>query len=337
MDFLPVLMVIGDRNCLVVGGGKVARRKVELLLRAGARVTVAAPALEPTLAETAGAKRIVHLNDNFNPSMLEGKILVVSATGNKEVNRQVAEAARQAHLPVNVVDDSELSSFIFPAIVDRSPVLIAVSSGGKSPVLARLLKARLESLVPAAYGGLARLAGEFRERVKRTVADRDSRRNFWERSLQGNVARLFLAGREEEARNALEQALDAGMDQPPPAGFVTMMQADPQDPELLTLKALRHLQEADVIVHDRPVLRETLEMARREAERILVGKEQGQLSCPLREIPSLLVRLAKEGRHVVRLKVGESDAEGGNQAEIDTLAENDIHFQIIPGVAAKAG
>ncbi len=164
MDFLPVFFSINGRDCLVVGGGKVARRKVELLLRAGARVTVAAPAIEPTLAEMVREESIIHLSDKFNPSMLKGKTLVISATEKNEVNRQVAEAAHKARLPINAVDDPELSSFIFPAIVDRSPVLLAVSSGGKSPVLARLLKARLESLVPAAYGGLAELAGEFRER-----------------------------------------------------------------------------------------------------------------------------------------------------------------------------
>ena len=340
VDFLPVFFSITDRACLVVGGGKVARRKVDLLLRAGGRVTVAAPDLDPILAELTAAGRIVHLEAPFHPSMLEGMTLVISATGTKEVNRDVARAAGEAQLPINVVDDLELSTFILPAIVDRSPLVVAVSSGGKSPVLTRLLKARLESLVPVAYGRLAELAGDFRQQVKDAFSDPAARRKFWERAFQGHAASLFLAGRETEARQALEAALAAGQahtENFSPAGSVTLLQTHREDPELLTLKALRSLQEADVIVHDAGVLKENLDMARRDAERILVGQAPGQRACAPEEAPSLLVELGREGKHVVRIRAGDAHPQSGNEAELQALDTNRIPYRTIPGIASDGG
>ena len=330
MDYLPVFFSLKDRDCLVVGGGAVARRKVDLLLRAGAGVTVVAPKIEATLAELAAEGRVAHLPDVFHPDMLAGKALIVSATEKKEVNRRVAEAAQARNIPVNVVDDPDLCSIIFPAIVDRSPVVIAVSTGGASPVLARLLKARLESLIPVAYGQLAALAGEWREKVKNALEEPEARRKFWERVFQGPAARLFLSGRREEAHRAMEEELASSRSGGPPAGSVTVLCVDFDDPEALTLKALRHLQEADVIVHDPDVPGETLDMARRDAERIVVGKVSGQRSCPRANVPGELVRLAREGLHVVRPRRGFSPQRVGRDDELQALTDHGIEVRIVP-------
>lgn len=333
MDYLPVFFSLKGRACLVVGGGKVARRKIDLLLRAGARVTVVAPTLEATLNDLASAGQIVHLKEAFKPANLENNALVISATDDRAVNKQVAEAAMQGNLPVNVVDDPELSSFIFPSILDRSPIVIAISSGGKSPVLARLLKARLESVVPAAYGKLAELAGEFRDKVKTAFVDPESQRKFWEQSLQGKVATLFLAGKEAEARKAFEEALKADGGQPAHSGSVTFLRVSTKDSQLITLKGLHGLQGADVIVYDEPVLKETLDMARRDADRYVVGKKTGQLGCTKEEAPALVLQLAGEGQHVVRVKSSASGADAEAQRELEALAGSDVPFQVIPVTA----
>ena len=335
MDYLPIFFSLTHRECLVVGGGAVARRKVDLLLKAGGRVTVISPKLEPTLAELVAEGRIRHLPEVFHGGALKDMSLVISATEKKEVNRQVAEAAHQAHLPINVVDDPELCSFILPAIVDRSPVVVAVSSGGRSPVLARLLKARLESLVPSAYGRLADLAGELRAPVKQAFSRPEDRRKFWERNFQGPVARVFLAGREQEARGMLEQELKAqaqGAADASTRGMVTFIDAEMRDPELLTLKALRHLQEADVLVHDPGVLGEILDMARRDAQRIVTGTLPGQVSCAPAEVPALLVRLAGAGNHVVRLRTRPPGRAAGGDSETMALDRDGLMHQRLPGV-----
>jgi len=350
LDYLPVFLSLTDRDCLVVGGGAVARRKVELLLRAGARVTVVAPHIEPGLAEQARQGRIRHSAAAFAPEVLSslpqagqgGFALVISATDNTEVNRQVAAAAKLQGLPVNVVDDPELCSFIFPAIVDRSPVIVAASSGGRAPVLARLLKARLESLLPPAYGRLAELAGAYREQVKMMLKTADGRRKFWERTMQGQVGRLVLAGQEREAREALEEALRAEgaagskrteANSAQQTGSVIFFAVDPEDPELLTLKALRHLQEADVIVHDPRVPRETLDMARREAELIRAGAPAGPAAPP--DIPALLARLAQPGRHVVRIACAPSHC-GAECERTRALAGSGTDCRVLPEAAENA-
>ena len=330
MDYLPIFYSLKDQPCLVVGAGNVARRKVELLLRAGGNVLVVAPKIEPTLEEMAQAGRITYRQEAFRPEVLEGQALVISATEIKEVNREVAQAAHARKLPINVVDDPALSSFILPAIVDRSPLVVAVSSGGRSPVLARLIKARLESLVPVAYGGLTQLAGEFRDKVKAAYDDMEARRKFWERNFQGAAGALFLAGKEKEAREAMEADLAATEGKAPPAGSVTFLPAPAQDPELLPLKALRRLQEADLIVYDPEVLGQTLDMARRDAERIRVGELAGERWEAAEKIPELLVDHAREGMHVVRLFSGENPHPP--RAESTALKEATVGHDTIPGV-----
>ena len=335
MDFLPILLDVRERPCLVVGGGDVAARKVALLLRAGARVTVLAPTLGAAFDGDLAAGRIVHSAARFQDENLRAYALVVAATDEIAVNQQVAAASKAWNIPVNVVDQPALCSFIFPSIIERPPLIVAVSSGGASPVLARLLRARLESLIPAGYGRLAALAGAFRDRVKARFKPPE-RRRFWERVLQGPIAELVLSGRDGEARKALQEALDdvslafAG-------GDVALVGAGPGDPDLLTFRALRLMQQADVVVYDRLVSQPVLDLVRLEAVRIYAGKERALHALPQDDINHLLVRLAREGKRVVRLKGGDPFIFGRGGEEIETLAAEGIPFQVVPGITAAAG
>jgi uroporphyrin-III C-methyltransferase/precorrin-2 dehydrogenase/sirohydrochlorin ferrochelatase len=314
MEFLPIFLNVRGAPCLVVGAGQVASRKAALLRRAGAQVEMTTEFREETLGRYA---------------------LVIAATSDPAVNHAVADAAKARHVPVNVVDQPALCSFILPSIIERAPLIVAVSSGGASPVLARLLRARLESLIPAGYGRLAALAGEFRDRVKARFQGPE-RRRFWERALQGPIAELVLAGRDAEARSALAAAIDdtrlafGG-------GEVALVGAGPGDPDLLTFRALRLMQRADVVVYDRLVSRPILELVRTEADRIYAGKERAKHALPQEDINHLLVRLAREGKRVVRLKGGDPFIFGRGGEEIDTLAAQGIPFQVVPGITAAAG
>ena len=323
----------------MVGGGEVAARKVETLLRAGGRVTVLSPELSEGLAEKVASGQVGHLPKRFEPGDVADFHLVVSATDRREVNEAVAEAAKSRGVPVNVVDCPELCSFIFPAIIDRSPLVIAVSTGGASPVLARLVRARLEGALPVAYGRLAELAEKFRQRVKKAVREPARRRKFWERTLQGPVADLVFAGREQEAEARLETLIRAEAKDRPEGkgGFVSLVGAGPGDPELLTLGAFRAIQEADVVVYDRLVSPEVLRLVRNDAARIYAGKERSRHTLPQDQINTLLVRLAKEGKRVVRFKGGDPFIFGRGGEEIETLMEEGVPFQVVPGITAASG
>jgi len=337
LDFFPVFMDLGGRDCLVVGGGNVAARKVSLLVRAGARVEVVAPQLCEKLAVQRDAGTITHSAREFEEADVEGKALVIAGTSQEDVNRRVSEFAKAGNIPVNVVDCPELCSFIVPSIINRSPVQVAVSSGGASPVLARLLRARLESYVPAAYGHLAKLVASFRAKVKQRFSSVEQRRQFWENMLQGEVAELLFAGRDESARAVLEKALQDSSDDPHPIGEVYLVGAGPGDPDLLTFRALRLMQMADVVVYDRLVAPPILDLARRDAEQIYVGKERDNHALSQENINQLLVRLAKEGKRVVRLKGGDPFIFGRGGEEIATLMENGVTFQVVPGITAASG
>ena len=335
MDFLPIFFDVREQPCLVVGGGEVAARKSALLLRAGARVTVLAPALSAAFDADLAAARIAHRAASFRDEDLEGYAVVIAATNDDAVNRAVAAAAKARRIPVNVVDQPALCSFILPSIIERAPVIVAVSSGGASPVLVRLLRARLESLIPAGYGRLAALAAAFRDQVKARFKQAE-RRRFWERVLQGPIAELVFSGRDGEARKALQGSLEdtrlafSG-------GEVSLVGAGPGDPDLLTFRALRLMQQADVVVYDRLVSRPVLDLVRLEAERIYAGKERAKHALPQEDINHLLVRLAREGKRVVRLKGGDPFIFGRGGEEIDTLAAEGIPFQVVPGITAAAG
>ena len=335
MDFLPIFMNLEGRACLVVGGGEVAARKVALLLEAGARVSVVAPELSNTLATWAEQGRIDHRARVFEPADLDGMSLVIASTNDEAVNREVSRQASERRVPVNVVDNPDLCSFIMPSIIDRSPVQIAVSTGGASPVLARLLRAQLETTIPASYGRLAALVEGFRDKVKARFRDINARRGFWEHILQGKVAELVFSGKDDEARQQLEQDLEAGVTDA--RGEVYLVGGGPGDPDLLTFRALRLMQQADVIVHDRLVSKEVLDMTRRDAERIYVGKERDNHAVPQEQINQLLVDLARQGKRVCRLKGGDPFIFGRGGEEIDTLTANQINFQVVPGITAALG
>jgi uroporphyrin-III C-methyltransferase/precorrin-2 dehydrogenase/sirohydrochlorin ferrochelatase len=336
MKYLPAFMDIRDRRCVVVGGGEVALRKVDLLRAAGALVHVVSPYLCGGLARQSASGAICHRACVFEPAHLSGATLAIAATDEPEINTSVYENARARNIPVNVVDQPELCTFVMPAVIDRSPILIAVSTGATSPVLARLLRARLESLIPARIGQLARLAGDFRDRVKRHFFDPRARRIFWERILQGRVAELVLSGDTEAARRQLTEAIE-GADTAETTGEVYLVGAGPGDPDLLTFRALRLMQQADVVVYDHLVGDGILDLVRRDAHRIYVGKESQNHTLPQEDINDLLVRLAQQGKRVLRLKGGDPFIFGRGGEEIDKLAQQGIPFQVVPGITAASG
>ncbi len=337
MSFLPIFLRLRDRRCLVVGGGAVAARKVGPLLRAGARVTVVAPRLCAELVARRGAGEIEHEARGFARQDLDGTWLCIAATDDGRENGAVSALAQERDIPVNVVDDPERCSFIMPSVVDRAPVQIAISTGGASPVLARLLRARLETLVPAAYGRLAALVGAFRDRVKQRFPDVGARRRFWETVLHGPVAEMLFAGRDQAALAALERALAEGSETPLAVGEVYLVGAGPGDPDLLTFRALRLMQQADIVLYDRLVAPAILDLVRKDAERVHVGKARDAHRLAQKAINELLVDLALEGKRVLRLKGGDPFIFGRGGEEIDTLSAHGIPFQVVPGITAASG
>ena len=334
-DYLPLFVRLRDRSALVVGGGTVATRKAELLHRAGAAVSVVAPAIGDEMRLAANAAQWRLLERAFQARDIEHAALVVAATDDSVLNRQISELARERGLPVNVVDDPAASSFIFPAVVDRAPVVVAVGSGGHAPLLARRIRALIESLLPSNLGGAARRLGELRPMVRERYPDATERRLCWERA-----ADRVLAGGQAAADlvNTDPQILLAQLDaQPESSGRVALVGAGPGDPDLLTLKAHRWLQRADVIVHDRLVDPAVLDLARRDARRVDVGKAAGRHAMPQQQINALLVREAAAGRVVVRLKGGDPFVFGRGGEELEALAAAGIVTEVVPGVTAATG
>jgi uroporphyrin-III C-methyltransferase/precorrin-2 dehydrogenase/sirohydrochlorin ferrochelatase len=335
LEYLPVCLKLQGLPVALVGAGGVATRKARLLLRAGANLTVIAPEitgeLERLLADCGG----VWQQGRYRETDLHGRKLVVAATPDLAVNRQVYADATTLGIPINVVDDPALCTFIFPSIIDRDPLLVAITSSGRSPVLARQLRRRLEAMIPAAYGALALFAGRLRQEVKARISAETPRRLFWEQALDGTVGELVLAGREADAEARLrEQLADAGQLY---RGEVYLVGAGPGDPDLLTFKAMRLLQSADVVLYDRLVSPQIVDMARRDAERIYVGKRRADHALPQHDINQLLVDLALSGKRVVRLKGGDPFIFGRGGEEIELLASHGIPFQVVPGITAASG
>jgi uroporphyrin-III C-methyltransferase/precorrin-2 dehydrogenase/sirohydrochlorin ferrochelatase len=336
MEFLPIFLKVQDRPCLVVGGGRVAARKLRPLLKAGATIRLVAPTLATELQAHAAAGTIRHDARTFADTDLDGALLVIAATDNPELNQHIARQADARGIPVNVVDDPGASSFVTPSIIDRSPVLVAIGTGGSSPTLSRLLRARFESMTPAGYGHLAEFTARFRDVVKQRIPDPDNRKRFWDRVLQGGVAERIFAGQTSEAEMLLTRELARPQEQTP-IGEVYLVGAGPGDPDLVSFRAMRLMQQADVVLYDRLVAPPILEMVRREAERIYVGKERNRHALPQEQINALLARLAKEGKRVLRLKGGDPFIFGRGGEEIDTLAAEGIPFQVVPGITAASG
>jgi uroporphyrin-III C-methyltransferase/precorrin-2 dehydrogenase/sirohydrochlorin ferrochelatase len=339
MDYLPVFMNMAGRRALVAGGSLRAARKAELLLRAGAEVVVVAPDLEGEFAELAARGGVVHRPGQLAADMLAGCGLAYGASDDETVNRQLYDLAVAAGIPVNIVDQPELCTFIMPAVIDRSPLMVAISTGGRSPALARLLKERLEALLPGAYGRLAQFAGRYRARIKQRLPDETLRRRFWENVVRGPIAERVFAGRDKPADELMEEAVERATEPQSgsPVGEVYLVGAGPGDPDLLTFRALRLMQQADVVLYDRLIGEAILGLVRRDAERIYVGKMPENHTLPQSEIAALLVRLARQGKRVLRLKGGDPFIFGRGGEEIEALADEGIAFQVVPGVTAANG
>lgn len=337
MEYLPIFIQIKHRPCLVVGGGSIAARKVALLRKAQADVTVVSPELCGELQTLKQENQIKHQAREFDDNDLDECVAVIAATDQCSVNEHVSELAHKLRLPVNVVDNPDLCSFIMPSIIDRSPVVIAVSTGGSSPVLARLIRTKLEGSIPAAYGRLAKLVESFRDKVKTAFPNVESRRTFWETILEGKVAELVFTGHDNAAQQLLDKAIDTQSEKPEMPGEVFLVGAGPGDPDLLTFRALRLMQQADVVVYDRLVSPAIMEMVRRDAEIVYVGKERDKHTMQQENINQLLVRLAKEGKRVLRLKGGDPFIFGRGGEEIELLAQEGVAFQVVPGITAANG
>jgi uroporphyrin-III C-methyltransferase / precorrin-2 dehydrogenase / sirohydrochlorin ferrochelatase len=341
MDFLPVFLRLQRQPVVVVGGGSIALRKVRSLLKAGAQVTVIAPALRWELAAGAAGGELRHIAAPFVAQHLGDAVAVIAATDDVAINAAVSHAARERRIPVNVVDDASLSTFIFPAIIDRAPILVAVSSAGRAPVLARRVRAQIEALLPSRLGALARFMGARRRTVQRALGAL-ARRRFWERIASGAVASRVLAGDEAGAARAYARELLTSQLRALPAtlgsgpGEVYLIGAGPGDPDLLTLRALQLLQQADVILYDRLVSPQVLERARRDAELIFVGKAPGERGRQ-EHVHELLLRHALAGRRVARLKGGDPFVFGRGGEELEVLAAHDIPCTVVPGITAALG
>ena len=357
MDYLPLFLQLRSQPAVIVGGGRVAVRKVDLLLKSGSHVTVVAPELREELHKLAAGGSLRHIPAEFEAAHLDGAAIVIAATNDHDVNAAVSAASRARRIPVNVVDDPALSTFIFPAIVDRSPIIVAVSSGGESPVLARRVREQIEAILPEKLGALARFMGERRKAVQRALGIA-ARRPFWERIVSGIVGTRVLAGDGAGAEKAFESELRTSHLTTSPAtgasglGEVYLIGAGPGDPDLLTLRALQLLQQADVVLYDRLVPEAVLDRSRRDAERIFVGKggPQGtpridsELATHAQNehtvqdrIHELLVHFARKGLRVARLKGGDPFVFGRGGEEIEVLIRHGIPYISVPGITAALG
>ena len=335
MEFLPLFHNIKNRRCVVVGAGSIALRKIRPLLEAGALVDIIAPDIDDRIKDIAKNNSIKIYKKNFEINDLNNACLVISAVNSKEVNAQVSDHAKLLNIPVNVVDQPELCTVIFPSIVDRNPMLVAISSGGSAPVLARMLRTKLESIIPSGYGRLARLAGKFRPLVKEKITDSNSRKAFWENIFSGEIAELVYAEKNKAAEMELKKKIECSKFEK--LGEVYLVGGGPGDPDLLTFRALRLMQKADIVLYDRLVSKEVIALVRRDAELIFVGKTAGDHPVTQENINKKLVELAQKGNRVLRLKGGDPFIFGRGGEEIEHLGDHGIPFQVVPGITAASG
>lgn len=337
MDYFPLFLDARKLRCLIVGAGEVAARKLELMIKTPAHITIVAPRVCNTVKQLAKHENIRLIEREFIDTDLEDKDIVFVATNNSDTNQYIHDCARQKKVLVNVVDNTPLCQFITPSIVDRSPIIVAMSSGGVAPVLLRYLRQKLETILPTNLNRLGAFSEKFREKVKQTLNNVTARRYFWESIFDGDIAEMVEKGQHEKADSAFENALTAAAQNTPIQGQVYLVGAGPGDPDLLTFRALRLMQKADVVVYDRLVSPQILELVRRDAEKIYVGKAKSNHTVPQDDINQLMVDEAKKGNRVVRLKGGDPFIFGRGGEEIQALIQHGIEFQVVPGITAASG
>lgn len=343
MNTIPLFFKLENRPALIVGGGEVAHRKAELLLKAGANVTIISPEFDERFFQQ-NQPNVTLIKQGYDKQFLTNQTLVISATDDETVNQQVYQDCQSLNIPVNVVDNPPLCTFIFPAIIDRDPITVAVSSAGKAPVLARLLRAKLETVIPPQYGELAGLAGKFRDKVKQTLPNITARRKFWEQVFEGQIAETVfnsdknsqnsLSNAENQLQALLEQHAENLPTDKSKLGKVYIVGAGAGDPDLLTFKALRYMQQADIVFYDNLVSPQILDLCRRDATKIFVGKKASNHSVAQDKINDLLIEHAKRGKRVLRLKGGDPYVFGRGGEEAQALAQAGVAFEVVAGITS---
>ncbi len=337
MQYFPAFIDTSSLTCLIVGAGNVAARKLELVLKTQAQIVIVADHVDPTVVELANSPQVTLYQRKFEQTDLAGVGMVFVCTADSHLNAQISQLARQQNILVNVVDNTPLCQFITPSIIDRSPITIALSSGGAAPVLLRHLRQKLESVIPQHISKLGAFAQAARDKVKGALDTVTSRRNFWETIFEGDVAELVEKDQYDKAQSLFEQTLTAAASDQRQAGEVYLVGAGPGDADLLTFRALRLMQKADVVIYDRLVSAQILELVRRDAEKLYVGKAKSLHSVPQAEINALIIEKAKQGQRVVRLKGGDPFIFGRGGEEIASLVDAGISFQVVPGITAASG
>jgi uroporphyrin-III C-methyltransferase/precorrin-2 dehydrogenase/sirohydrochlorin ferrochelatase len=332
-------MELSKQSVLLIGGGEVAERKLDLLLKANAKLTIISPQFtDYILSLIKNNKNITAITSNYKSEYMDDSFsFVIAATNDESLNEEIASQANQKGILVNVVDKPNICDFIFPSILERGPITVAVSTGGSSPVLARLLRTKLETMIPGAYGRLAKIVSENRIPVRKKLVNSKSNRIFWEQMLNGKFVELVLSGQDDEAVKYLNQEINIFDEQKKGEGEVYLVGAGPGDPDLLTFRALRLMQQADIALYDRLVHPSIIDLIRRDAQKIYVGKQRDNHTVRQEEINNLLVKYAKEGKRVLRLKGGDPFIFGRGGEEIDTLVDNNVSFQVVPGITSASG
>lgn len=339
MEHLPINLDVQGSTILVAGGAATAARKAEMALRAGADVMIFAPRLSDDFLDIQGHERLTHYNRPILAEDIKQCKIVFAACETPDLNNSLYALAQEHGVLINIIDAPEKCDFIMPAILDRDPLIVTVSSSGAAPVLARIIKSHLESSIPATFGQLAKLIGEYRDIAKQKIKKARNRRHFWEKVIDGTAADLMHSGNEKAAKQKISEELElaARESETPTVGEVYLVGAGPGDPDLLTFRALRLIQRADVVLYDRLIGKGLLNLVRRDAKRIYVGKQEKRHAMPQEEISQTLVKEALKGRRVLRLKGGDSFIFGRGGEEIMTLAAENIPFQVVPGITSASG
>jgi uroporphyrin-III C-methyltransferase/precorrin-2 dehydrogenase/sirohydrochlorin ferrochelatase len=337
MSLLPLFIDIKNKPCLIVGGGKIAARKLKMLCKAEADITIIAPNICNEIKELCETHSLTTCLREFSDTDVTSQSLIIAATNDALLNKHISNLSKQKNILINVADNFKQGDVVLPSVIDRDPIQIAVTTGGASPVLARLLRRNLERCTPSSYGSLASLVEKYRQKTAEIIQDEDSRRRFWEEVLQGPISEMVLAGKLDIAEETLQRKLSDKNFSNNDNGEVYLVGAGPGDPDLLTFRALRLMQQADVVVYDRLVSDQIMNLVRKDADKIYAGKQRANHAIQQESINHLLVRLAKEGKRVLRLKGGDPFIFGRGGEEIETLMEEGVHFQVVPGITAAAG